>query len=96
MPVLHSGADETWAPASLAYHNGSFYFGGLRGVSLYEVEGADTNPQLTAHFRGDYGRIREVVVSPDGQLYFTTSNRDGRGDPATDDDRLIRVSPRSL
>jgi glucose/arabinose dehydrogenase len=40
-----------------------------------------------------YGRIREVADGPDGYLYFSTSNRDGRGSPAADDDRIIRLVP---
>lgn len=40
-----------------------------------------------------YGRIREIVEGPDGYLYFSTSNRDGRGSPAPDDDRIIRLIP---
>jgi glucose/arabinose dehydrogenase len=41
----------------------------------------------------DYGRIRDVAEGPDGYLYFSTSNRDGRGKPATDDDRIMRLVP---
>jgi glucose/arabinose dehydrogenase len=41
----------------------------------------------------DYGRIREVAEGPDGYLYFSTSNRDGRGKPASDDDRIMRLVP---
>ena len=42
-------------------------------------------------FVGEYGRMRTVVVAPDGNLWVTTSNRDGRGDPAADDDRILVV-----
>jgi aldose sugar dehydrogenase len=42
---------------------------------------------------GKYGRIRDVAEGPDGYLYFSTSNRDGRGSPTTDDDRIIRLVP---
>jgi glucose/arabinose dehydrogenase len=38
-----------------------------------------------------YGRIRDVVEGPDGAIYFATSNRDGRGTPASDDDRIMRL-----
>lgn len=94
-PVLHSGASDTWAPASLAFLGGSLYFGGLRGEALYETKAAGT-PFLETHFKNTYGRIREVALGPDGFLYLTTSNTDGRGSPKTGDDRVIRVDPRSL
>jgi glucose/arabinose dehydrogenase len=42
---------------------------------------------------GKYGRIRDVAEGPEGYLYFSTSNRDGRGSPAKDDDRIIRLIP---
>lgn len=97
-PVLHSGSS-TWAPAGLALAGSRLYFGGLRGTALYEVRGAlagGGTPELTAHFRGEYGRIRPVRTGPDGRLWFGTSNRDGRGSPAPPDDRLLRLDPAAL
>ena len=96
-PKLHSGGSATWAPASAAYHDGSLYFGGLRGEALYEaVLAGDRVVELREHIKGEYGRIRAVRVGPDGMLYLTTSNRDGRGDPEDVDDRIIRLDPRAL
>jgi len=42
---------------------------------------------------GKVGRIREVAEGPDGSIYFSTSNRDGRGKPAIDDDKIMRLVP---
>lgn len=42
---------------------------------------------------GRYGRLRDIVTGPDGALYLLTSNRDGRGSPQNDDDRILRLSP---
>lgn len=94
-PVAHSGPNETWAPASLAWHAGKLYFGGLRGESLYEATPSADGATVTlrAHFRGEYGRIR-TVAAIGGRLYLTTSNTDGRGTVRRGDDRLIEIDPR--
>ncbi|SNQ62817.1 PQQ-dependent sugar dehydrogenase [Candidatus Methanoperedens nitratireducens] len=93
-PVLHSGTD-TWAPSGIAYFNGSLFFTGLRGQSLFEVIIGE-KPNLRRHLDRDFGRLRDVVVGPDNFLYILTSNRDGRGVPAGDDDRIIRINPGKL
>lgn len=91
-PVLHSGADVTWAPASAEFINGSIFFGGLRGETLYEAKIVNEKKvTLVSHFYKEYGRIRAVRVGTDGFLYFTTSNQDGRGNVKTGDDKIVRV-----
>jgi aldose sugar dehydrogenase len=97
-PVLHSGPNTTWAPASAAFLNGSIFFGGLRGESLYEamLPVADQSVKLKAYFVGEFGRIRAAVRGPDGMLYLSTSNTDGRGRPAPGDDRILRVDPERI
>jgi glucose/arabinose dehydrogenase len=96
-PALHSGTDDTWAPASALYHEGSLFFGGLRGEALFEavIEGGEV-VELKEHFKGEFGRIRTVALGPDGLLYLTTSNRDGRGSVRVNDDKIVRVHPQSL
>lgn len=96
-PALNSGPDYTWAPAGAAFHDGRIFFGGLRGESLYEARLHEGRPpELRVHFNGDFGRIRAVRVGPDGMLYFSTSNRDGRGRARSSDDRILRIDPAVL
>lgn len=90
------------APASGAFYTGSafpqfrgnYFFGNLRGECLVRVilDGRRVVSQERL-LEKQYGRMREVAEGPDGFLYFSTSNRDGRGRPARDDDRILRLVP---
>lgn len=87
-PLFHSGT-ETWAPSGLIYHMGRLYFAGLRGehIRAFDLE-TETSDIV---FEG-VGRIRDLYVDEDGTLLVVTSNRDGRGQPADEDDRLLRLT----
>jgi glucose/arabinose dehydrogenase len=84
------------SPSGLAYAEGSLWAASLNGERLWRVpvrdDGRVRRPQPL--LVGDYGRLRTVVVAPDGALWVTTSNRDGRGAPAAADDRILRLSLR--
>jgi glucose/arabinose dehydrogenase len=81
------------SPSSVAYADGSLWVASLAGARLWEVPLQDGGTgQPTSYFVGDYGRLRAVAAAPDGSLWLTTSNRDGRGDPAAEDDRILRVT----
>jgi glucose/arabinose dehydrogenase len=92
------------APASAMFYNGwifpafkgNFFFGCLRGARIIRVvlDGRRVVSQENL-LEGTYGRIREMEEGPDGYIYFSTSNRDGRGSPAKDDDRIMRLVPES-
>ena len=80
--------------AAFPQFTGNFFFGCLRGERLIRVvlDGRRVISQEDLLAK-KYGRIRDVAQGPDGLLYFSTSNRDGRGNPASDDDRIIRLAP---
>jgi glucose/arabinose dehydrogenase len=86
----------TWStsdasPSGLAIVDGRAYLGCLRGTKLYRIDLDARHPQQL--LSGRYGRLREATVAPDGTLWLTTSNRDGRGDPVAEDDRILRLLP---
>lgn len=83
------------SPSGLAYADGSLWVAALRGQRLWQVpldaQGRTGAP--VAHLSGEFGRLR-TVVERDGALWLTTSNTDGRGRPAADDDRLLLIELR--
>ena len=91
------------APASgMFYKSGvipqfknNFFFGCLRGRALMRVVVDENNPsKVISHEKlggVDFGRIRDVTEGPDGAIYFSTSNLDGRGNPEQGDDKIYRI-----
>ena len=59
----------------------------------FPLDGSGHAGAPTDHLAGAYGRLRTVVAAPDGALWLTTSNKDGRGKPTAQDDRVIRIQP---
>ena len=101
-PIFHTG-EETWAPSGATFlddpdssWHGRLFVANLRGTSIrmiYFSPPDHTEVSLNKPIFEDFGRIRTVVQGPDDQLYFCTSNRDGRGDPRDRDDVIVRILP---
>ena len=93
------------APSGASFYTGTMFpsfqndlfVATLRGSHLHRVTFSQTDPRVvTSNERlveDRFGRLRDVVTGPDGALYFCTSNRDGRGTPVVEDDRVIRLVP---
>jgi hypothetical protein len=65
----------------------------LRGRGWEILLDGTSTRKLIAHFTGTYGRLRSVIASHDGSsLLVSSSNTDGRGNPAPGDDKLYRVT----
>lgn len=93
------------APASGMFYRGNlfpefknnFFFGALKGESIIRLV-MDGRKIVSRDelFKKEYGRIREIAESPDGSIWFSTSNRDGRGDAKQNDDRILRIVPAQM
>ena len=103
-PLFHTGRSVTWAPSGSEFYEAdaipewqgrdfvATLFGrGLQMMTL-DVSSGDATHDATL-FANEFGRLRDVQTGPDGYLYVLTSNRDGRGSPAPEDDRILRIVP---
>lgn len=93
-PEVRWATDEA-SPSGLAFWHGALYLGALQGQRLWRVPltaSGDAGPPEKL-LDGTYGRLRTVIVAPDGSLWVETSNTDGRGTPGPTDDRILRFAP---
>ncbi|MCT7374077.1 PQQ-dependent sugar dehydrogenase [Chelativorans salis] len=79
-PVMQWRTEEM-GPSGLAYVDGTFFVAGLTGQRLWSVT-IDTagNPVASAHYVGEYGRIRHVLEGSDYKLWFLTNGRGENND----------------
>lgn len=91
------------APAGVLFYTGTnlpqftntLLFAGLKGEGLYQVILENNDPDKVEEYQKikgiEVGRIRDVFQGPDGNVYIVTSNRDGRGKPAANDDKIYKL-----
>ena len=102
-PILEFTPAE--APAALLVYSGKVFpqfrgnllFGALKGEGIFRVKLDETGKRVEffEKLAGlEVGRIREVVEGPEGYIYFTTSNRDGRGRLRDGEDKVYRLVPK--
>ncbi|MBC6700519.1 PQQ-dependent sugar dehydrogenase [Hymenobacter puniceus] len=71
----------------------------LKAGKLTAIQLNAAGDQVTSQadlWSGTYGRLRAICVSPQGKVYLTTSNRDGRATPGATDDRLLVLENRAF
>jgi len=95
------------APSGASFYRGqrfpafanNFFVAALRGMHIRRIRIDAASPRRIAAqellLEGRFGRIRDVISGPDGLLYFSTSNTDGRGSATASDDRIARLVPAS-
>ena len=87
-PLVQWTTDEA-SPSGIAVVGGHAFLGALRGECVWSVDLASGRSR---RWLEGHGRIRLVAAAPDGSLWVGTSNKDGRGSPSADDDRIFRVT----
>lgn len=93
-PAIAPASGMFYRGGAFPQFRGNYFFGNLRGQTIIRVvlDGRRVVSQERL-LEKQYGRIRDVAEGPDGAIYFSTSNRDGRGSPASDDDRILKLVP---
>ncbi|MEW6494405.1 MAG: PQQ-dependent sugar dehydrogenase [Cyanobacteriota bacterium] len=90
------GGAELYTGNAIPQWQGSLLIGALRAEHLQRITFDPQSPsQVQSHevyLQGELGRIREVIMGPDGELYVTTSNCDGRGNCPPDKDKIYRIT----
>ncbi|MBS3741469.1 MAG: PQQ-dependent sugar dehydrogenase [Candidatus Cloacimonetes bacterium] len=83
--------DFTLAPSGIAFYKNKLYVACLRGTQLREITLTDDHKiEKERVILDDMGRIR-TVVKKNNSLFIATNNRDGRGNPRSNDDKIIKI-----
>ena len=71
----------------------------LKDKKLIQLKLSADGSQITqqnTYLTNTYGRLRDVLVIPDGRVFICTSNRDYAGTPGATDDRIIELKNNAL
>jgi len=94
--ALPPGGTVIYTGNAIPEWKGSLIIATLRSEHLQRVVFNPQSPQQIqrheVYLQGKYGRLREAIMGPDGELYITTSNCDGRGNCSTQKDKILRVT----
>lgn len=96
---IHEFTSEIVAPSGMDYFDhpsipewqNSLLVATLRGHELHQLR-LDTSGEAVLvdnSFLGNYGRLRDVLVHPDGRIFVSTSNHDWAGSAVDGDDRIL-------
>ena len=90
--ALPPGGAAIYSGDAISEWRGSVLIGTLGSQHLHRV--VLDGDRVGAHevYLGELGRLRDVVMGPDAELYVTTSNCDGRGNCPDDGDRILRIT----
>jgi len=94
-PAIAPASGMFYRSDSIPQFKNNYFFGCLRGSGIIRVEIDKNDPsriisnEMLAEV--NFGRIRDITQGPDGAIYFSTSNRDGRGSIREGDDKIYKI-----
>ena len=94
-PAIAPASGMFYKSDSIPQFKYNFFFGCLRGSGIMRVVVDEKDPTKIISnemlSEVNFGRIREITEGPDGAIYFSTSNRDGRGSVRDGDDKIYKI-----
>lgn len=94
--ALPPGGAAIYTGKAIPEWQGSLIVAALRAEHLQRIRFDPQSPQQVqsheVYLQGQYGRLREAIMGPDGELYVTTSNCDGRGSCPSEQDKILRIT----
>lgn len=94
-PAIAPASGMFYKSAAIPQFKNNFFFGCLRGSGIMRVIVDEKNPEKIISYEKlkevNFGRIRDIAEGYDGAIYFSTSNRDGRGNISEGDDKIYKI-----
>ncbi len=94
-PAIAPASGMFYRSDSIPQFKNNYFFGCLRGSGIMRVvmDKSDPSKILSNEMLAEvnFGRIRDIAQGPDGAIYFSTSNRDGRGRVTEGDDKIYKI-----
>lgn len=93
-PAVAPASGLIYKSGKIAMFKNCFLFGCLKGEGIMVVKIDPSDYSKAASFEKietNHGRIRDITEGPDGNIYFSSSNKDGRGKPDEGDDKIYVI-----
>lgn len=97
-PTIGPAGIDYYSRGNISQWSNSLLMVSLKGKSLRSLKLDASGNKIVDEeifLESEYGRLRDLCISPAGDVYVSTSNRDWNrtmGDPLPDDDRIIKIS----
>ncbi len=99
-PSIAPAGIEVYQNSAIPEWDNSLLLAVLKNKQLIQLKLNEAGTAITAqhiYLTNTYGRLRDVLVIPDGRVFLCTSNRDYAGSPIAVDDRIIELrNPEAL